>query len=106
MPECVVKNGTTTPTACARPMESVRAVALSQYPSSSTAARTRARVSSTTSGLSLSTRETVAALTPARRATSRIVGPPRPFEDDETGTIASGDYSAERPPVLDKQETS
>ena len=62
-----------------RPFESPRAVRLVEKLSARTCSITASRVSGETSGRSLTTRETVATETPARRATSRIVARPGPF---------------------------
>ena len=57
-----------------RPLRSTRALSLRRKPSASIAARTRDSVSSVTPGSPLTTRETVFRPTPARAATSFIVG--------------------------------
>src|SRR3954447_23786157 len=66
-------SGTATATTGAPPARNVRAIAFGTYRSSRSASVTRLRVSGSTWGSSLTTRETVLALTRARAATSRIV---------------------------------
>ena len=64
----------TSPTAPARAEVSARAGALGRQPSSPAAARIRRRVSSPTPARPLTAKDTAAIDTPARRATSAIVG--------------------------------
>ena len=64
----------TSPTARVRASVSARALADGRQPSSRAAARIRSRVPEETPGRSLTANETAAAETPARRATSAIVG--------------------------------
>ncbi len=64
----------TSPSARLRPPASARAAARGRYPSSATAAATWSRNCSRTVGSPLMTRETVWCETPARSATSKIVG--------------------------------
>ena len=71
---CAGSRASTRPIARARASVSARAVALGRQPSSWAAARIRARVSGATPGRSLTAKETAAGETPARRATSAIVG--------------------------------
>jgi len=66
-------SGTMTATLPVRPVIRPRAARLGTNPSSRTAASTRCRVSGATRSGRLSARDTVAAWTPARAATSRIV---------------------------------
>jgi hypothetical protein len=66
------------PTARARASVSARAEALGRHPSSSAASRIRRRVSSATPGRPLTANDTAAVDTPARAATSSIVGRERP----------------------------
>ena len=61
------------------PFRSSRALSLRRKPSSLIALRTRPAVSGVTPGSSLTTRDTVLSATPARVATSFMVGRPRPF---------------------------
>src|SRR3954464_14057944 len=67
--------GRTTPTERIRPVASADARGDAAYPSSSAAARTLVRVSLETLGRPRRARDTVAAETPAYRATSRIPTP-------------------------------
>src|SRR3954470_3968563 len=80
--------GRTTPTDRIRPVASAEASGDAAYPSLAAAARTLVRVSRETFGNPRRARDTVAAETPARRATSRIPAPrcspgrpaaPKPF---------------------------
>ncbi len=64
----------TSPTAPARAEPSARAGALGRQPSASAASRIRRRVASPTPSRPLTANETAAIDTPARRATSAIVG--------------------------------
>ena len=75
------------PDARARASVRARACALGRQPSSSAARRIRARVASPTPGRSLTANETAAAETPARRATSVIVGRRRGVGEDMGGSI-------------------
>ena len=61
------------------PFRSSRALSLRRKPRSLIALRTRLAVSGVTPGSSLTTRDTVLSATPARVATSFMVGRPRPF---------------------------
>ena len=79
----------TRPTARARASVSARACALGRQPSSSAARRIRARVSSPTPGRSLTANETAAGETPARRATSSIVGRLRGVESTAIDRVTS-----------------
>ncbi len=66
--------GSVTPTRPVRPPDRARALRFVEYPRSRIARRARSRVAGATTAGRLSTREIVAADTPAARATSRIVG--------------------------------
>src|SRR5215210_8170818 len=73
------------------PWRSERARSLGAYPSAAIALSTRSAVSAATPASSLMTRETVFRLTPALRATSRIVGrvdrTPSPLDDNVVTTL-------------------
>src|SRR6266545_7804184 len=60
--------------ALSRPERRLRAMSLRRKPSSAIAVRTRSTSACATAGSLLTTRETVLRLTPARRATSTMVG--------------------------------
>jgi len=67
----------------------LRATIFGRYPICSMISLTRVRVSSFTSGLRFTTRDTVLIDTPALSATSRIVTPPRFFIHPSTGANRS-----------------
>src|ERR1700759_5551491 len=64
----------TSPNAVARPSDKARAALLGWKPTSAAMARIRSRVAAETPGWSLRANETAALVTPARLATSTMVG--------------------------------
>src|SRR3954447_11640257 len=93
---CAASRASTSPIARVRASVSARALAEGCQPSSRAATRMRSRVSGETPGRSLTANETAAADTPARRATSAMVGRRRVVSGRRSGVVVSLPGDGER----------